>query len=63
MEVYLMSTARRAYAAPAPVDRTRSATVRTREAERRVARALKLRPTQLDLDQLQRELSTVEVAR
>lgn len=52
-----MSTARRAYAAPAPVDRTRSATVRAREVARRSARALKHTSVPLDVEQLQRELS------
>lgn len=60
-----MTTAHLGYPAPAPTpaDRTRSAYVIERERSRRMARALKRTPTQLDVEQLQRELSSVEVAR
>lgn len=58
-----MSTARRAYAAPAPADRTRSPRVMEREASRRIARMAKYTPAPLDVEQLQLELTTAGVAR
>ncbi len=58
-----MSTARRGYATPAPVDRTRSTIVMQREAERRAMRAAKHRATPLDVESLQRELSSATASR